>query len=189
MSETFGIGELKPDQTEAKDQFLQRIDVLVNLLTAWMCKVTHLSPFTVCFRLNFWSCWPCCCCGFAACKSYPRPGPQAGKCWNFAAFLSDTVTKMQEVYGQGNGWSKTCKGRQPDRLFLSRYEILHIALTRSDSDFLHLRNVRYLGHLFFAASFCSGQKSTWNSLYSAVENICWPRASQMKKSLANRSFD
>ena len=89
MSETFGIGELKPDQTETKVQFLQRIDVLVNPLTAWMSKVTYLSTFTVCFRLNFRSCWPCCCCGFAACKSYPRPGPQAGKCWNFAASLRD----------------------------------------------------------------------------------------------------
>ena len=62
-----------------------------------------------------------------------------------------SVNKMQEVYGQGNGGSKTCKGRQP--VFLSQYEILHIALTRSHSDFLHLRNVQYVGHLFFAASF------------------------------------
>ena len=77
MSETFGIRELKPYQKEALVQVLQKKNS-----PNWMCQVAYLSSFTVCFQLNFWSCWPCCCCGFAAWKLYQRPGPQAGKSWN-----------------------------------------------------------------------------------------------------------
>ena len=77
MSETFGIRELKPYQKEALVQFLQK-----KKSPNWMCQVAYLSSFTVCFQLNFWNCWPCCCCGFVAWKLYQRPGPQAGKSWN-----------------------------------------------------------------------------------------------------------
>ena len=77
MSETFGIRELKPYQKEALVQFLQK-----KKSPNWMCQVAYLSSFAVCFQLNFWNCWPCCCCGFVAWKLYQRPGPQAGKSWN-----------------------------------------------------------------------------------------------------------
>ena len=88
MSETFGIRELKPYQTEAKVQFLQKIDVL---------------PFV--FDSIFEGCWPCFCCGFAACKSYQRPVRSTS--WQILEFLPlllvISVKKMQEVYEQGNG--------------------------------------------------------------------------------------
>ena len=77
VSETFGIRELKPYQKEALVQFLRK-----KKSPHWMYQVAYLSSFAVCFQLNFWNCWPCCCCGFAASKLYQRLGPQAGKSWN-----------------------------------------------------------------------------------------------------------
>ena len=103
MSETFGIGELKPDQTETKVQFLQRIDVLVNPLTAWMSKVTYLSTFTVCFDSIFEAA------GHVVVVVSPlvnRIQDQVHKLANVGILpllLVISVNKMQEVYGQGNG--------------------------------------------------------------------------------------
>ena len=37
--------------------------------------------------------------------------------------------------------------------------------------------------------FHSAQISDWYSLYSTMENMCRPRASQMKRSLVNRGID
>ena len=37
--------------------------------------------------------------------------------------------------------------------------------------------------------FRSGQISDWYSLYSTMENMCRPRALQMKRSLVNRGID
>ena len=64
----------------------------------WMCKLADLSSFTLCFWLNFWSHWPCCCCRFATCKSCQRPGRQAGKSWNSFHLLSVIINDNQGVY-------------------------------------------------------------------------------------------
>ena len=54
-----------------------------------------------------------------------------------------------------------------------------IALTRNSlSDFCTCNYVPFFFVAFFF--FCSGEISDWYSLYSAVENMCRPRALQMK---------
>ena len=77
-----------------------------------------------------------------------------------------SVKKMQGVYKQGNVWSITCKGRISETV----WDFTFALSRKSLSDFLY-------AYLFIAVSFfCSGQISTWYSLYLAVENICMPRA-------------
>ena len=86
------------------------------------------------------------------------------------ASLVISVKKLQGVYKQGNGWSITCKGCQAVFLRRCAWDFTFALSRKSLSDFLY-------AHLFIAVSFfCSGQISTWYSLYLAVKNICMPRA-------------
>ena len=54
------------------------------------------------------------------------------------------------------------------------------------SDFCTCNYVRFF---FVAVFFCSGEISDWYSLYSAVENMCRPRALQMKSPAGERPYE
>ena len=50
------------------------------------------------------------CCGFAACKSYERPGRQTGKSWNSCRFSQAVVEeKISIVYGSPEAWNSELK--------------------------------------------------------------------------------
>ena len=77
--ETFGIRGLNAYQREAIVQFVQKkTDVFVNLPTGYGKSFVYQAlPFV--YDSIFEAAGQYCCCGFAACKSYERPGRQTGK--------------------------------------------------------------------------------------------------------------
>ena len=86
VCQTFGIRELNAYQREVIVQFAQKKTVVfVNLPTGYgshlFIKLYRL--FTIQFLKLLVT---ICCCGFAACKSYERPGRQIGKYRNSCRF-------------------------------------------------------------------------------------------------------
>ena len=86
VCEMVGIRELNAYQREAIVQFVQKkTDVFVNLPTGYGKSLIYQAvPFV--YDTIFEAAGQYCCCGFAACKSYERPGRQSGKSWNSCRF-------------------------------------------------------------------------------------------------------
>ena len=85
VCQTFGIRELNAYQREVIVQFAQKkTDVFVNLPTGYgKSLIYHALLFVYNSIIEAAGLF---CCGFAACKSYERPGRQIGKSWNSCRF-------------------------------------------------------------------------------------------------------
>ena len=142
------------------------------------CKVACLSSFTVCFRINFWSNWPCCFVVLLLVNSGVSKTRSIS--WQILVFLllrlMISVKKMQGVYEQGNVWSKTWKIKQA--AFLRLYGLDFTYCCNEKISFRLRVLLIWTGYLFVPCCiFFCGKISAWYSLYSAVENMCRPRAS------------
>ena len=117
------------------------------------CKVAYLSSFTVCFRINFWSSWPCCfVVPLLVNSGVSKTRPIS---WQILVFLSlrlvISVKKMQ-----GNVWSKTWKIKQAAFLRLYGLDFTYYC---NEKIFFSLRVLLIwtVIYLFVAASFSVGK--------------------------------
>ena len=87
MCQTFGIRELNGYEREVIVQFVQKkTDVFINLPTGYGKSLIYQALSFVYNSIFLKLLVTDCCCGFAACKSYERPGRQTGKSWNSCRF-------------------------------------------------------------------------------------------------------
>ena len=88
VCQTFGIRELNAYQREVIVQFAQKkTDVFINLPTGYGKSLIYQAlSFVYNSILDLKLLVTDCCCGFAACKSYERPGRKIGKSWNSCRF-------------------------------------------------------------------------------------------------------
>ena len=86
VCKTFGTRGFNAYQREAIVQFVQKkTDAFVNLPTGYGKSLIYQAvPFV--YDSIFEAAGQYCCCSFAACKSYERPGRQTGKSLNSCRF-------------------------------------------------------------------------------------------------------
>ena len=84
--ETFGTRGLNAYQREAIVQFAEKkTDEFVNLPTGYGKSLIY-QALSFIYDSIFEAAGQYYCCGFAACKSYERPGRQTSKSWNSCRF-------------------------------------------------------------------------------------------------------